>query len=257
MNLCIVFLVLVSSVALCSADTLPDQFPSQTVAEEAGCRFAAVKGPAATACVTTAFGGQELSIGIYESQPSGAIIRTEMMRITSWYWAAKVSFRDIMQSGTDWLVVETEGNRGTGVRQTVLVVIGWDGDQWSTLVVESLTYNVWRPNGPEDVGLAVTYAFQTSPRGPVLRLKYSLRRGTRPAARWEERLHWNRRRHAFLSQTSTRVSGSSLPGQIRAKIGRVRRYFLGHRPDPKDISVDWFGQSGLMNILDPALPAGW
>ena len=229
----------------------PDSFSSREEALRAGCRFVTLKGPRTDTCVLSAFGQNQMDLVVYERTDSPSYRARHQIPITSWYWGAKLSFVDVLGRGTNWLVIDTEGMRGTGIYQRVLFVIGWDGEHFRTVAAESLSYRCSRPTSPADYLLEVAYNFE---RGvdPAIRFKYVLAENGRTIGQWSDLLRWNRGRFAFVPEATPFKLADSMAHTIREKIIRVREY-SGDRPfNPGGDSYAWLDSSDLWGVLLPA-----
>ena len=106
-------------------ENLPTRFASRTDAQTNGCDFERVEGPAVDTCLLTGFGANQMDVLVFAPAPDLSYRASQRLVVTSWYWGAKLSF--LHAAETDWLVIGTEGTRGTGILQHVLLVVAWDG----------------------------------------------------------------------------------------------------------------------------------
>jgi beta-lactamase regulating signal transducer with metallopeptidase domain len=230
----------------------PRRFASHSEAVEAGCRFAAVKGPATDTCVLTGFRDRHLDIVVYERVSGGAYAASDEMAISSWFEGATLSLVDLLGNQTDWLVIDTEGMRGPGMFQRVLLVIGWDGSRFRTAAAESLHYRCSRPTSPEDYRLEVRHAFAPLRGAPGLHFEYQLMRADQRIGVWSDRLRWSAAQFAFTPFESSADVTEPITDRIREQIGRVRVYSAVRPLDPARDSSPWMGNSELLNVLSPA-----
>lgn len=221
-------------------------------AARAGCRAATIKGPAIAACVTTSFHDNQMDLVVYERSTSGVYAASDVMAITSWYWGARLSLVDALGAGTQWLVVETEGMRGTGVSQRVLLVIAWDGSGFRTVAAETLGYRCSRPTSGADYRLDVRQAFELTEGAPHIRFDYELSRDGQRVGAWTGGLRWNAGAFAFEAAPETVTTGSPVVDAVRARIAGVREYALKRPLDPRADSQAWIGESGLTGVLAAA-----
>jgi hypothetical protein len=234
-----------------TTDNLPRQFASRDAATQAGCPFVPVKGAATDTCVLTTTQGDPMHVGIYDRTADGQYVIANQLHVPSWSWNAKVSFEDVLGSGTDWLVIDTPGMHGTGLSQQVLLLIGWNGRSFQTAAAESLSYGCFRPTADADTQLSVSYSFATGNGVRILQLAYVLTRDTQEVGRWNDALRWDPARFAFVADRSSTDPSNSPVRDIRGRLAGVRAYSLTHPFDPATGSERWFGDSGLMNVLDP------
>lgn len=231
---------------------LPRRFASRSEALEAGCRFAAVKGPATDTCVLTGFRDRHLDIVVYERGSGGAYAASDEMAISSWYEGATLSLVDLLGTHTDWLVIDTEGMRGTGIFQRVLLVIGWDGSRFRTAAAESLHYRCSRPTSPEDYSLEVRHTFAPLRGAPGLHLDYELMRADQRIGAWSDRLRWSAAQFAFTPFESTAGVTEPVIHRIRDEIRGARVYSAVRPLNPAADSTRWMQNSGVMDALGPA-----
>ena len=231
----------------------PRRFASRGDAAESGCRFAAVKGPGIDACVLTGFRDRYLDLVIYERGTGDAYAISDEMAISSWYEGATLSLVDLLGTGTDWLVIDTEGMRGTGIFQRVLFAIGWDGTRFRTAAAESLDYRCSRPTSPADYRLNVRHAFAPLRGATALYLDYELTKDGQRIGAWSDRLRWRASQFAFAPFDSTVDAMEPAALRIREQIGHARVYSAVRPLAPgQDDSSRWMGNSGLMDVLSPA-----
>lgn len=232
---------------------LPDQFESRKEAEKAGCQFAPIKGPDYDTCVMKSFHGNQMDVAIYDKAPSGAYVISDQMPITSWYWNAKLSFVDVLRNGTQWLVVVTEGMRGTGFHQRILLVIAWDGKKFRTVAAESLEYRIGALPPPDPTfELKVNYVFEPSSGTPRLRLDYALYRDDQTIGQWNDTLHWDGSLFRFVPEkvNTPPSKAESIVDAVRQNISNSRSYFAENPFDPrKDLQFEGISKSGLMRVL--------
>jgi hypothetical protein len=212
------------------SETLPSRFLSQTEAKQAGCAFGHVEGPTVNACVLTGFTQNQMDVVIYERSEGSSYTAGHHFVIPSWSWGAKLSFLDA--HGTDWLVVDTEGMRGTGISQRILLVIAWDGRSFRTVAAESLGYGCYRPSAQADYKLEVQHAFGSTNGAPSIRLDYELLKDNQRVGSWSDSLDWNTARFSFEPVSTAAVLSGPTVAMIRQKMTGVRDYFLSHRLAP-------------------------
>jgi hypothetical protein len=227
-------------------------FATRDDATRAGCRPASVKGPGTDTCVTHSFHDNQLDLVVYEKPTGGAYAASDVMAITSWYWGAKLSLVDALGAGTQWMAVDTEGMRGTGISQRVLVVIAWDGARFRTVATETLGYRCSRPTSAADYRLDVRQTFESSEGTPRIRLDFELSRDEQRVGAWTGGLRWNAGAFAFEAGPDAVTAASPTVDAIRTRIAGVRDYALKRPLDPRGNSQAWIGESGLTNVLDPA-----
>jgi len=244
-------LFLTALVFVQASPDLPQRFASREAAAQAGCRFHRVKGAATDTCVFTVAQGDPMPIGIYDRSADGRYVIANELKIPSWSWSAKVSFDEVLQAGTDCLVIDTAGMHGTAISQRALLLIGWDGARFRTAAVESLRYGCFRPTAAADYEMKVSYSFATANGGRRLQLAYSLTRDNQEIGRWNDSLRWDAARFAFVTVPSAIDASNPTVSSIRERIARVRAYLLAHPFDPAIGSDRSFADSGLMDVLDP------
>lgn len=251
-----VVFALLSPPALRQASSeLPVRLASRSAAEKAGCRFAHIKGPSIDSCILTIFHDNQMDLAIYEPSRDGVYTRAHFLELSSWYWDAKLSFVDALNSGTDWIAISTEGMRGTGIHHRILLVIGWDGARFRTLASETLDYGCFRPTSPDDFKLEVRYAFETLSGRPGIRINYELIKNEARIGAWSDQLRYNPSTFAFVPFKDSVEQSNLLVDRIREQIRRTRVYATSQQMNPADNlarQTDWLNNSGLLEVMDPA-----
>jgi hypothetical protein len=233
-------------------EALPDRFASPDVARSAGCQPAALKGPEVRICIVVIQDANPMVLGVYEESPGGTVALSHRLAIPSWGWDAKLSVVDVLDRGTEWLVIRTPGMHGTGLSQEVLFVLGWDGARFRAVVAESLGYRCGRPSAPADYVLWVTDVFERRADALRLHLRYQLTRNGETIGRWAAALQWNPAGFVFEPVQSTTDMANPLVTRIQEGIGKARAYAVLHPLDPVKGAAEWLHGSGLMNVLDSA-----
>jgi len=119
----------------------PKSFSNLTAAESHGCKKVNLYGPGRSSCVIEALEMHELMLNIYEMGGSGAYKLSGRVCVPSWYEGAKVKYQDFDGGGKDLVVVDTEGNTGTGVLQKILLVFGYNGREFVPVLLETTSYD--------------------------------------------------------------------------------------------------------------------
>src|SRR5580765_5386526 len=234
---------------------LPARLASRSAAEKAGCRFAHLKGPSIDSCILTTFHGNQMDLAVYEPSQDGVYAKSTVMEISSWYWDAKVSFIDAAEKNTNWMAISTEGMRGTGISQRVLLVIGWDGSRFRTLASETLDYDCYFPTSPEDFKLQVHYAFELMSGRPGLRIQYELMKAGDRIAAWSDQLRFNPSNFAFVPFRNSEDVSNLVAVRVREQIRRTRVYATAQQLNPADSlprQWEWLDKSGLLEAMTPA-----
>jgi hypothetical protein len=233
---------------------LPRRLASRNAATQAGCRFAAVKGPTTEACILARVQADPMDVVVYERSADGAYTASNEMAIPSWSWEARLSLVDVLRRGTDWLVIDTVGMHGTGVHQRILLVIAWNGTSFRTVAAETLGY-VCNPTATIGYKLIVDHSFATVDGTRSLKLKYELTnelaRDKQRIGAWSDSLRWDAARFTFVPSRSAIGLSSPVVDSIRERIARVREYSVTRPFDPGRGSDRWIADSGLTDVLSP------
>jgi hypothetical protein len=229
----------------------PSQFGSRAVATRAGCRFAAVKGADSESCVLASTQQDPMRVVVYDRAADGTFRAAQNLIIPSWAWGAKLSFERFISPGPEWLVIDTAGMHGTGISQRVLLLIGWDGARFRTVAAESVRYECSRPTSSAAYVFHAAHSFIATGSATMLQFRYELTRDGQRVGGWNDSLQWDAARFAFVPSTTPDMSSALMQG-IRDRIARLRTYSLNRPFDPASGSETWFGDSGLLNVLDPA-----
>jgi hypothetical protein len=187
--------------------------------------------------------------------PSG-FIRTERIRIISWYGKIKIEYKDVLERGNNFIFAEFEGNTGTGTLQIILVIIAWHNDRFVPVLAETLSYY----NSCCDIGdlqeLKMSYKFthrDSKPPSIHLDFKYIETYSHGPYANlngtWSEDLVWNEQSFSFYHEKSIQeMLDASFYAQ--KNIAKVRSTFM-------KVSLDGFCNDlirdiNIMGILSPS-----
>lgn len=247
---CLLFIIFIASVAY--GDTLLSPVTQdEKQAINNGCKVTRLKKGDANNCVLEKFDGHDLVLTIYDFA-QGQYKKTDQFRITSWYNEAKVSYKDLLGRGTDFIIVEFEGNTGTGTLQKVLAVIGWNKGKFVPVLLEPLSYYVDNKGMLTDLKVNYEIAHNGSD-GAAFNFKYtyskeSVQETYRRA--WSDSLSWDEATFSFYRKTTEeqKISAASTP--VQKKIITVRINTMKVLHDTSNLDLEFLRQLKIMDILE-------
>lgn len=245
----LLFILFSCAASVAHGNGLPERYATRGEADQGGCHFAALKKPDLDNCVVVQFVEHEARLGVFDFGPAPAYSRAHSFPISSWYWGATTSFIASSRPGVSWLVVETEGMRGTGVSQRVLLVLGWDGKRFQTVAAESLDYTCTRPLAAADYKLTVSSAFEPQ-NGPTLRLSYVLSKNNQAIARWSDIRKWDEALRQFGAASESVELSDAQSDAVRQRMAQARSRTMSKPLVPEVMdSSEWLTESGLLRVL--------
>ena len=235
-----------------SVYAMQERYLSREEAEKDGCQFAALKGPGSINCFKVEPQDREIFVVVYDRTKASGFTKSQILIIPSWYLSATVISINVLSGGGDWLLVNTEGMRGTGVSQRILTVLAWNGERFCTVAVESGTYSCHPPSPDDRYTLTVTHAFASENAIPFLKLSYALSRNEQVVSIWTDILEWDSHSFKPVEFPLSNNIREPIVNVIRKRISEVRLYLRTHLIDlTKDSLMEWFNNSGVTDILLP------
>lgn len=218
-----------------------------------GCIETKLKGDIYKNCVAVTFNSHDLVLTVFDIDRDGIYTKMNQFLISSWYNEATVYYKDLIGKGTYFIIVEFEGNTGTGTFQKILGIIGWHNGRFVPVLIEPLSYYIER-NG-RLTELIVDYEFLhsgTSKLSLHLKYKYSQEFIDKIVrCNWNERLEWNERNFSFYGKNinkTQQIKDASTP--VRKNITAVRNKVINSLSSIKNIDLIVLEQIEIMNILE-------
>ncbi len=181
-------------------EKIPDLFKTGQEARRMGCRMAALKGDRQPSCFLPKYDLMERTflVTFYDSNDQGQWVRSGQLCFPSWHGRAKVKTKDILGTGQEFLLVEFEGNTGSGVLQMILMMLGWFDGRFKPVLAETISYdrNVM---GAEE-HLSMNYSLKKNASQRILHLRFKQDR--RPSR--SEDLVWDEQAHSFYQEGEKR-----------------------------------------------------
>lgn len=252
-NIIRLFLVLSLLTVCCAsqgAANVSPGFRNSEDATSAGCKSIHLKSNNFTSCILEEFDGHDLILTAYDLKER--YIKSKQFVITSWYNEAKVRYENLLGHGTDFIIVEFEGNTGTGVSQKILAVIGWHDGRFVPVLIEPLSYYIDSKGLLTD--LKVEYEFQRIGTGEVsLEFIYSYSKEFPKKTtkyNWSERLTWNDKTFSFYGVNIPSNKNSDTPNPVRKKIADVRTKVAKAIENTDNLNMNTLKRFNILNILD-------
>jgi len=238
---------------LAYAEASPDSFPNLRDAKQHQCRLAALKSKHPRTCFLLNYDyANQVLISIYDENEKGEFTKSQELCIPSWYGMAKAKAQDLLGTGQDFLLVEFEGNRGSGVLQMVLMGLAWFDGQWQPAFAETHSYYISGPGNQEDLNL--TYRFRREKDHPLsLLLDYRYvgkSDGKMPHGEkktWKDELFWNPQTHSFYDPAKEEEKLKNHPNDLATPIIKARLKFKNVKL--KDYCSDFLEKTGIMDVL--------
>ncbi len=235
-----------------SEGNLAPIFQTESQAIKDGCKIKKLKTTNAKNCIIETFNGQELFLVIYDSNEQDKYIKAEQIKVTSWYNEAKVSYEDLLGNGTDFILVEFEGNRGTGTSQKILAIIGWHEDRFVPVLIESLSYYIEERDLLTDLNVNYKIENKGSPKITInLSYSYSQKIHNKTIKeKWIDSLPWNEATFSFYDKKNEQKKLSTSNFSLQKNISELRVRLVEPILHITDLDIDTLRQIRIMEILD-------
>jgi hypothetical protein len=233
---------------------IPDAFQNKKDAIENQCHIANLKGDKKRpVCVLQKFEEHELRLITYDSDENGRFVKAKELCIPSWYQKAKVKFKELSNTGQQFIFVTFEGNTGTGTLQTILMIIGWHDGKYMPVLAETIDYYIMERD--ESNSLKMSYKIDNIKTQNVsLKLKYKYTAKDRneiPSqckASWADVLKWNEKAFSFYDEQEEHSKIKNTSCVIQKNISNVR--LMIHDTAADRLCTDFFDKTKIMYILE-------
>lgn len=250
MLLCIVLADAALAKAAVSYDPdqpLPQSFQNEGDAIKNGCKIVHLKGKNQKSCVVQRNLFHAFELTIYDRDFKGQFRQAGEFCIPSWYQMAKISYKDLLGNGRQFVVAEFEGNTGTATLQMILMLIYWDGGKYSPVLAETISYELGNTLLKAKYSFLNTGTLKLSVRLNYVLLQKDERSSQEFKTTWKEDLRWHKEQQSFYDAEHEEDMLES-PFYVRKNIARVRLSM-------KDTSVEdlcyesFFDKTGIMDII--------
>lgn len=217
-----------------------------------GCKISQLKTRDVKNCVLETFDGHDLILTIYDSTAQGNYIKAERIRITSWYNEAKVRYEDLLGRGVDFIMVEFEGNTGTGTLQKNLAIFGWYKGRFIPVLIEPLSYYIdskgrrtglkviYEIKNRRSENIALNFNYSYSKEKPQKTLKYN----------WNDHLQWDNATFSFYKKEIKQEKFTDSRFPVQKKIADVRVKVAESLKTIDNIDLKILESLKIMQILD-------
>lgn len=213
----------------------PQSFPDQTTAVRQGCDVVSLKEGAPPNCVLTRTIQNNLEIGVYDADANGVYTLSHTLILPSFYHSATVRYH--MKPGVGcasyFIGVNYEGTRGTGVKQRMYALLGWDGDAFRVCLLESKFYGMYQGDNLEQ---ELEQSYEFSPGlglltiSTKLRGRYGLHWQGKITGEWQEVLFFDPDNFHFYDVDAEKRISEETNSQTRKSIADARLKFLRKPP---------------------------
>jgi hypothetical protein len=218
-----------------------------------GCKIKQLKKSGLNNCVLEMFDGHDLVLTIYDLSAPGKYLKSDQIKVTSWYNEAKVSYEDLTGRGTDFIVVEFEGNTGTGTLEKILAVFGWNKSRFVPVLIEPLTYYIDNKGLLTDLKIKYDVANSGSDRA-TFNFTYTFSKefaeNKHEQATWRDSLLWDEATFSFYKKQNIDAEMSSAHNPIQKKVLAARINTIKALPTITDVDLDLLRRLKIMDILE-------
>jgi hypothetical protein len=228
-------------------DQVPTSFENEREACKAGCICDYIKSPSRKTCLLKLIQGQGAYLFVYDADATGKFVKTGAITPSTWYGYASVALLDVCGTGKmKFILIEHNGNTGTGLDEKIHWLIGWHKGAFRTVLRETVfLYN-------SGLGDATVY-----------RMNYTLVKGKSPRlearcafdkvfetaypyelhASWRDWLFWNGKAFSFYNARieDQKIELGSNPNDkfnFRLQIEKNRKKITKLPPLPKRMLED-------------------
>jgi hypothetical protein len=182
-------------------EQVPDSFPNEQEARRAGCRCDFIKNTKTKTGLLKLAAGQEAWIFVYDQDAGGKYTKNGVITPPTWYSLASVALVDVLGKGAPkFILIEHQGDSGTGRDEKIHWMLGWDGKAFRTVWRETV---LWYNAGlGENVVYRMKYRFVKGKR-PGIEASYFFDKVLVTAhpyefhSGWRDWLFWNEKTFSF------------------------------------------------------------
>lgn len=216
----------------------------------ANCQLHVLKGEDVYTCVVSKMDAHVLHLDVYTLNDANQFIKTERLSVPSWYNQAKVTYEDLLGQGTEFILVNFEGNTGTGTLQNILGIWGWHEHAFKPLLIETVSYKMGavgyyqnldvntRFSNKQNKYLTLTMLFDYHKQVPDKKAEHQ---------RWIDTLHWNNEKFSFYTPALEVQKEKKRQSKLYQNIIKARISLLDVKPG--SLNVQTLQKSGIMDIF--------
>jgi hypothetical protein len=214
---------------------VPDSFKSEKDACRAGCQCDFIKSKETKTCLLKLTEGQGAYMFTYDRNAGGEFVKSGVITPPTWYGFASVSLVDIFGDGRPkFILIEHQGDHGTGRDEKIHWMLGWDGRAFRTVFRETV---FWYNAGLGDnINYRMNYRMAKGKR-PYIEARYSYDKVYVTAypyefhSAWRDWLFWNEKTFSFYDrrmEDEKIQNGSQFEGEFtfRSNIERNRKRII-------------------------------
>lgn len=183
---------------------VPDSFQNEKDACRAGCLCDFIKSTGAKTCLLKLTEAQGAWLFVYDRNAEGKYIKTGVITPPTWYDFASVALVDVFGNGRPkFILIEHQGDHGTGRDERIHWMLGWDGRAFRTVFRETV---FWYNAGLGDnINYRMNYRLVKGKRS-YIEARYSYDKvyvTTYPYefhSEWRDWLFWNEKTFSFYDQ---------------------------------------------------------
>jgi len=230
-------------------DQVPDSFKSEWDARRAGCECDFIKSTEAKTCLLKLTASQGAWLFVYDRDAGGKYVKSGVITPPTWYEFASVTLVDIFRSGRPkFILIEHQGDHGTGRDEKIHWILGWDGHVFRTAFRETV---LWcnRCLG-DNVIYRMNYHLEKGKR-PCIEARYSFAKVFITAypyefhSEWRDWLFWNEKTFSFYDarmEDEKIQNGSEFESEFefRSNVERNRKRIMSLPPLPRKM---WEGEA--------------
>lgn len=240
----------------------PKYFQNQEQARKEGCQCDYVKSRERKTCFLRVTQGQGVWLLVYDRDSTGKYIRNQFICIPTWYAIANITFVDIFGNGQKLLLLEHQGDHGTGVNEKVHWILGWHDEGFRTVFWETVKYYCNCMGSLQNYRMQYTIVKGKQPR-VLMRCRYdAVNAQMEPYdfhAEWKDWLIWDEKAFSFYKTQfeNSKVEIGNFYGCnlcIRRNISQIRNLVLKLQPVPNcpkyECMMEWLKENNI-SIYSP------
>jgi hypothetical protein len=228
-------------------DLMPDSFPDEQAARKAGGQCDYIKDMKKKSCLFEFSYLQGAGIFVYDLDATGKFVKSSVIVPPTWYGIASVEFVDAFgPSRPKFVLIEHQGDHGTGVNEKIQWMLGWHNGGFHTVFRETVYLSINGLGEKTDYRLKYKFVKGKNPRIET-QSRYDLVAVTAEPydfhTQWRDWLFWNERDFSFYQGNIQKENAdfhTSYGNQFkfRQEVEKKRLQVLKFPPLPKRGDAD-------------------
>jgi hypothetical protein len=207
--------------------SLPVTLKDENEAQQNNCTIVKLKQPNLRNCVIYKNQGHGFTLTVYDENSGGQFNKNQQLCLESWHGGEKVRYEDLLGVGKQFILIETEGEKGDDASSNDLIALAWFKGKFKTLLFEPIRSKGGSLGFYQD--LNVKYKFTKDKKGQLVldiastyKSGYEERLKINFQSSWTDRFIFDKTTYSFYDIGSECGKLQYAPFIIQSNIAKTR-----------------------------------